>query len=115
MLFCVNALLFGRIIYEPYFGSVANSERKATLSSMVSKSVLLSVISASKQFLSVSLCAFVLMPLASYADENGPIDIDHVMRVAARKLARYDAQHPEAVRYPTDAKGDTWTTVPPSN
>lgn len=47
--------------------------------------------------------------------QSDEINIDRVMRVAARKLARYDAAHPSANVYPTDAKGDTWTTVPPSS
>lgn len=37
--------------------------------------------------------------------------IDHVFRIAARKLARFDALHPDKDRYPNDAKGAEWTTV----
>jgi unsaturated chondroitin disaccharide hydrolase len=43
------------------------------------------------------------------------IDIDKVMRVAARKLAKFDASQPERKAYPTDAKGAEWTTVDPSD
>jgi unsaturated chondroitin disaccharide hydrolase len=77
------------------------------------KSGVLSVVPYGVTLLSMVLLGFTVMPSTSSADDNGPIDIDHVMRVAARKLARYDAQHPRAVRYPTEAKGDTWVTVPP--
>ena len=73
------------------------------------------VVSLWGRVLCVVLCACVLTPLASDAADNGPIDVDHVMRVAARKLARFDAQHPEARGYPTAAKGDTWFTVGPDD
>lgn len=44
------------------------------------------------------------MDLSSY-------HIDHVFRIAARKLARFDVLHPDKDRYPNDAKGSEWTTV----
>lgn len=37
--------------------------------------------------------------------------IDRVMRIAARKLGKFDAAHPNKDRYPNDAKGAEWTTV----
>ena len=37
------------------------------------------------------------------------------MRVAARKLAAFDATHEKKDAYPTDAKGGTWRTVPASD
>jgi len=52
-------------------------------------------------------------PLLAATSPGSPIDIDHVMHVAAKKLGAYDASHPEKTAYPTDAKGATWTTVPP--
>jgi unsaturated chondroitin disaccharide hydrolase len=39
------------------------------------------------------------------------IQIDRVMRIAASKLARFDALHPNRDIYPNDAKGAEWTTV----
>jgi unsaturated chondroitin disaccharide hydrolase len=75
----------------------------------------LSVFTSCVAVFSLVLCVFMAMPVTSYAGEDGAIDIDHVMRVAARKLARYDAAHPVARQYPTDAKGDAWTTVPPTD
>ncbi|MEO8614672.1 MAG: glucuronyl hydrolase [Luteolibacter sp.] len=39
------------------------------------------------------------------------IDIDRVMRAAARKLAKFDESQPVKNVYPNDAKGAEWTTV----
>jgi unsaturated chondroitin disaccharide hydrolase len=39
------------------------------------------------------------------------IDIDRILRAAARKLGRFDALHPGRDRFPSDAKGAEWTTV----
>lgn len=61
------------------------------------------------------LLASLLSPVAAQPAADPSIDIDKVMRVAARKLAKFDASHPEKTAYPTDAKGDTWTTVDPSD
>lgn len=43
------------------------------------------------------------------------IDVDRVMRVAARKFAAFDASRQDKSGYPTEAKGDTWVTVPPKD
>lgn len=39
------------------------------------------------------------------------IDVDGVMRVAARKFAAFDASQPNKTNFPTDAKGAQWRTV----
>lgn len=61
------------------------------------------------------LLASLLYPVSAQPVADPSIDIDKVMRVAARKLANFDALHPEKTAYPTDAKGSTWTTVAPSD
>jgi hypothetical protein len=40
-----------------------------------------------------------------------PIDVERIMRVAARKFAAFDASQKTQAEYPTDAKGATWRTV----
>lgn len=42
---------------------------------------------------------------------SDPSTIDRVMRVAAHKLAKFDASHPNRDVYPNDAKAAEWTTV----
>jgi hypothetical protein len=61
------------------------------------------------------LLAALLSPVSAQPAADPSIDIDKVMRVAARKLAKFDAAHPEKTAYPTDAKGADWTTVAPSD
>jgi len=64
------------------------------------------------------LSTALLLPacvLHAAPESSSPIDIDRVMRTAAKKLAAYDALHPEKIVYPTDAKGATWTTVLPKD
>jgi unsaturated chondroitin disaccharide hydrolase len=51
-----------------------------------------------------------LLPLMTPAD--GAVDVDRVMRVAARKLAAFDAAQTNKAAYPTEAKGAAWVTVP---
>jgi len=48
------------------------------------------------------------------AEENTLV-ITPVMAAASRKLSAFDAVHPSATLYPTDAKGNTWKCVPPSD
>ena len=43
------------------------------------------------------------------------IDVDRAMRIAARKLAAFDASQKDKTQYPTEAKGATWKTVPPQD
>lgn len=54
------------------------------------------------------LCALLALGSALQAAD---IDVERVMRVAARKLAAHDEAHPEKIHYPTDAKGAKWRTV----
>ncbi len=54
------------------------------------------------------------LPFAHAASADS-IDVDRVMKVAARKLAAFDASHPDKTRYPSDAKTNTWRTVPPED
>jgi hypothetical protein len=61
------------------------------------------------------LIASLLAPVSAQPAADPSINIDKVMRVAARKLAKFDATHPEKTAYPTDAKGAEWTTVDPSD
>lgn len=61
------------------------------------------------------LLASMICPAAAQPAADPTIAIDKVMRVAARKLAKFDASHPTAKVYPTDAKGAEWTTVDPSD
>ena len=63
----------------------------------------------------VSLLITTTGTVLATAAPSDAIDIDRVMRVAARKLAAHDAAHPDKTAYPTDAKGATWTTVPPKD
>ncbi len=44
-----------------------------------------------------------------------PVETDRVFSIAARKFAAYDAAAKEKTAYPNDAKGGTWTTVPPKD
>ena len=46
---------------------------------------------------------------------EAPIDVERIMRVAARKLAAFDASQKTQTEYPTDAKGATWRTVNADN
>jgi hypothetical protein len=46
---------------------------------------------------------------------NPSVDTDRVFSIAARKLAAYDAATPDKSRYPNDAKGKTWSQIPPEN
>ena len=61
------------------------------------------------------LLASLLCPLTAQPAKDPSIDIDKVMRVAARKFPKFDAAHPDRKLYPTDAKGAEWTTVKPSD
>ena len=57
----------------------------------------------------------LLPALAPAADAPaGAVDVDRVMRVAARKLAAFDASRADKSGYPTEAKGAAGVTVPPS-
>lgn len=62
-------------------------------------------------------CWFIFVLLLSAASwaapivTTGPIDVDAVMRVAARKYAAFDATQKEKTAYPNDAKGAVWRTV----
>ena len=44
-----------------------------------------------------------------------PVDTAHVMELAARKLAAYDALTPDKKSYPNDAKGAAWSNVRPGD
>ncbi len=61
------------------------------------------------------LLASLLPAVAEPPAADPAIDIEKVMRIAASKLAKFDASHPEKTAYPTDAKGAEWTTVDPSD
>lgn len=43
---------------------------------------------------------------------TGSIDVDGVMRVAARKLGAFDATHENKTLYPVSGKGPEWDTLP---
>ena len=63
---------------------------------------------------SLTLTAWLLalpgaLPAAQPASDS--IDVEGVMRVAARKLAAFDVSQPKKTAYPTDAKGAQWRTV----
>ncbi len=63
------------------------------------------------------LCAALaaLLPALAPAAPDGAVDVDRIMRVAARKLAAFDASRADKSGYPTEAKGATWVTVPPKD
>ena len=62
-----------------------------------------------KLLASLILSAMALAPLRLAASEP---DTDLVFRTAAKKMAAFDAAHPEKNAFANDAKGATWTTVP---
>ncbi len=67
------------------------------------------------RFLLLSILANVAGPVI--AADVGPvsnltIEVDRVMRVAARKFAAYDDSQTNKTAYPTEAKGAVWKTVP---
>ena len=78
-----------------------------------------------KRFLPSNLIlSFWLLTLATVAsglkaesltNSATTIDTAHVMEVAGRKLAAFDAATTDKTAYPTDAKGATWKTVKPSD
>jgi len=70
----------------------------------------------------MKLPCLLLVPLLSLAcslyaapSVSAPIDVDRVMKVAARKLAAFDASQESKTAYPTDAKGAKWRTIPPTD
>jgi len=44
-----------------------------------------------------------------------PVDTDRAFSIAARKLEAYDAATTDKKRYPNDAKGKSWSQIPPEN
>lgn len=57
------------------------------------------------------VCVMALVAMVARGEKK--IDVDGVMRVAARKLAAFDASRSgDYSGLPTDAKGDEWRTVP---
>jgi unsaturated chondroitin disaccharide hydrolase len=64
---------------------------------------------APSALLLVAICSHALTAGSAPADA---IDADRVMRVAARKLAAFDASRADKSGYPTEAKGAAWVTVP---
>jgi len=67
---------------------------------------------------SLTLTAWLLAsPVALLATQpaGDSIDVEGVMRVAARKLAAFDVSQPKKTAYPTDAKGAQWRTVGPAD
>ena len=62
-------------------------------------------------------CAVTAIAITTTAAEPvpGAIDVDRVMRVAARKFATFDASRENQNAYPTEAKGAVWKTVPPKD
>ncbi len=61
----------------------------------------------------ILLALLLSLPAALVAAQPNAdsIDVDGVMRVAARKFAAFDASQPKKTAYPNDAKGAQWSTV----
>lgn len=66
-----------------------------------------------RHLLPAALLAALCPAFTLDAAAEEPIDVERVMRVAARKLAAFDAARADKSAYPTEAKGATWVTVPP--
>ncbi len=60
----------------------------------------------------VRLLGSVCLCVSSAAALEEAVDVDGVMRIAARKLAAFDASRADKSGFPTEAKGATWVTVP---
>lgn len=62
-----------------------------------------------------SFLGALLLFTASLQAAEPAIDLEPVMRVAARKFATFDAAHEKKDAFPNDAKGARWSTVPAAN
>jgi len=67
----------------------------------------------SKSLLIFAIAAYPLAARGAAPATDSAIDVDHVMRVAAKKLAAFDSAHTDTSKFPTEAKGDKWVLIPP--